>query len=120
MPEPLSTKTTNLSAEEAWAAVLAGKTVRCVVGPDPEDPICLHYLDRCWEDHEKPLIYTEAIGGWSEGIKEAVCEPQSAFYVEFLSDPAPFRLTVTTAEPPQRESRGVVILGPELPLEGAS
>jgi hypothetical protein len=98
------TKTSAVTPDEAWAAILAGRTVRVVVGPDPEDPTCLHYLDRCWEDYHKPLIYTEAIGGWSEGVKEAICDPGSNFYVEFVSDPVAVSLTVSDEVPPQRES----------------
>lgn len=93
-----------LTAADALAAVLAGRTVRVAVGPDPEDPTCLHYLDRCFEDDFQPLIYSEVVGGWSEGAKEAVCEPGSSFYVGWLADPAPLSIEATEETPPQRES----------------
>jgi hypothetical protein len=92
-----------LSGEQARAHVLAGRTVRMVVGATPDDPICLHYLDRCREFDGEPMIYTEAIGGWSAGIKEAICEPESDFYVRFVSDPPSLSLTLTDQEPPLRE-----------------
>jgi len=94
-----------VKASEALAAILAGRTVRVVVGPDPEDPICLHYLDRCYEDDYQPMIYSEGVGGWSEGIKEAVCEPNSSFYVGWVADSAPLSLSITDQHPPQRESQ---------------
>lgn len=94
-----------ITPEEALEAVLAGKTVRVVVGADPEDPICLHYLDRCYQDCDVPMIYTESVGGWSEGSKEAICEPDEGFYLKFVSEPKPLSITITDAEPPRREAR---------------
>jgi hypothetical protein len=94
----------NITAEEAYAAVLAGQTVKLVVGPDPEDPTLLHYLDRCWENYGQPMIYQESIGGWSQGVKEAICEADSTFYVEYATKPEPLSLTITDEEPPMRES----------------
>lgn len=94
-----------VTPEEARAAVLAGRTVRIVVGSSPGDPTCLHYLDRCYEDFDKLMIYTESVAGWSAGVKEAICEPDEEFYVEFISDPAPLSLTVTDEVPPRREAQ---------------
>lgn len=99
-----------MTAQEALAAVLAGQTVRVVNGTDPDDPICLHYLDRCFEFDFEPMIYTEAIGGWSEGIKEAICGPNSLFYVEFLADPPPSSIALHDETPLQRESDDPVVL----------
>ena len=107
----LRTDLTTLTADEAHAAILTGRTVRVVVGPDPEDPVCLHYIDRCAEDDYEPMIYTESVGGWSEGVKEAVCEPEDSFYVGFLYDPPPLRIEITEEAPPQRESRDPLDVG---------
>ena len=96
--------------QEAWDAICAGRTVRIVVGSDPEDPICLHYLDRCYEDFHEPMIYTESIGGWSEGIKEAVCKPHDEFYVKWIADPPPLSIAITDETPIGRESREPVAL----------
>lgn len=93
-----------MKAEEALAAILAGRTVRIVCGSDPEDPVCLHYLDRCYESDFEPMIYSEAVGGWSEGVKEAVCEPDSSFYASFVADPLPLSMATTDETPSQRES----------------
>jgi hypothetical protein len=93
--------TTPVTPEEAWAAVLAGKAVRLTVGTEHDDPVSLLYVDRCHEFLGEPQIYAEAIAGWSEGIKEAVCEPESSFFLEFVKDA--HRLEVTDQEPPQRE-----------------
>jgi hypothetical protein len=93
-----------LNPQEARAVVLAGHTVRLVVGADRDDPICLHYVDRCLELDGEPMIYTESIGGWSEGSKEAICELDSDFYVKFVADPRPLSLTITDEEPPRREA----------------
>jgi hypothetical protein len=98
-----------ITAEQARAAVLSGRTVRIVRGPDPEDPTCLHYLDRCYENDFEPMIYSESISGWSQGIKNAICAPESAFYVEFITRPNPPSLTVVDDEPPQREARCAVV-----------
>jgi hypothetical protein len=95
-----------VSPEECRAAILAGKTVRVVVGADPADPVCLLYLDRCLENDYEPMIYTEAVGGWSEGVKEAVCEPDSDFFVGWVADPPPLSMAITEEEPLQREWRG--------------
>lgn len=94
-----------ITPEEALEAVLAGKTVRLAVGDDPEDPVLLHYLDRCYQDYEIEMIYAESIGGWSEGSKEAICKPDEGFYVEFVSEPKPLSLTITDEEPMRREAR---------------
>jgi len=94
-----------ITPDEARAAVLAGRTVRVVVGADRGDPICLHYLDRCYENDYEPMIHTESIAGWSAGIKECVCEPDSTFYVGWLAGPTPLSITVADEHPPQRESR---------------
>lgn len=96
--------TTSISAREAHAAVLDGKTVRIVVGDDPNDPVLLHYLDSCFADDHEIMIYTESIGGWSSGVKEAICEPDSDFYIKFVSDPSPLSITIADEEPPQREA----------------
>lgn len=93
-----------LTPDEAHAAILGGSTVRVVVGPDPEDPICLHYLDCCEEDDCEPMIYTESIGGWSEGVKEAICEITSDFYIGWVADPPPLSMSVTEEVPLRRES----------------
>lgn len=78
--------------------------MRAVVGDDPEDPICLFYLDRAFEDDYEPMIYQESIGGWSEGYsKECVCTPESDFFVEHVARPKPLSLTITDQVPPQRE-----------------
>jgi hypothetical protein len=58
----------------AHAAILAGHVVQIVVGPDPEDPTCLHYLDRCYADHHREMIYSEAIGGWSDATMSQVLQ----------------------------------------------
>lgn len=97
--------TVRATPAEALAAILAGGTVRLVVGPEPGDPTCLHYLDRCYEDFDKLFIYTESIGGWSVGIKEAVCAPDDSFYVEFVGEDGKV-LTITNEEPPKREAEG--------------
>lgn len=99
-----------MTPQEALAAVLAGQVIRTLNGPDPEDPICLHYLDRCFEFDYEPMIYTEAIGGWSEGVKEAICEPDSSFYVEYMADPAPLSIELYEDDPLQRESSSPVVL----------
>lgn len=96
-----------LSGEQALAAILAGCVVRVVTGPDPEDPVCLHYLDRCDEFYSAPMIYTESVGGWSEGGKEAICDPDSDFYVEFVSDR--LSIEIVDQKPPQREHSQPVI-----------
>jgi hypothetical protein len=102
----------SLTPDEAHAAILAGRTVRVVVGPDPEDPTCLHYLDRCEEYDLQPMIYTEAVGGWSGGVKEAVCAPDSSFYVEnFVASPLPLSISLTDEVPPLRESQAPVSVG---------
>lgn len=106
----------SLSPRAAYAAVLAGRTVRSVVGTDPDDPVCLHYLDRCYEFDYKPQIYTESVGGWSTGVKEAICKPGDGFYVGFVADS--LSLTVTDETPPQREAPAPVCLVPD-PGEGA-
>lgn len=100
-----------LTPEQARDAVLAGKTVRVVVGHDPEDPICLKYLDRCFEDDYEPMIYTESVAGWSEGVKECVCDPASDFFVRWVAEGQPVSITVTAAVPPQRESTTPVVYG---------
>lgn len=97
-----------VAPEGARNAILAGHTVRLVVGSDPRDPTCLHYLDRCHEFGGKPMIYAESIGGWSEGVKEAICAPHDAFYIEFVSDPKPLSLTITDEAPSQREANAAV------------
>lgn len=104
-----------LTPEQAWGAILSGRTVRSVVGSDPEDPTCLHYLDRCFEDDYEPMIYTESIAGWSEGIKECVCEPSSAFYVEWVAEREPLSTVATDERPPQRESEHPVVWHPPTP-----
>lgn len=101
---------TSLTPEEAHAAVLAGKTVQVVRGTDPEDPISLHYLDKTWDQFGETLIHTEVISGWSEGIKEAVCDPQSSFYAEHIKDA--HEITITDREPFQREAHGPICLNP--------
>lgn len=100
-----------LTPMQAHAAVLAGKTVRVVVGHDPEDPTCLKYLDRCHENDFEPMIYTESVGGWSEGVKECVCEPESDFFVRWVAEGDPVSITVTDETPPQRESPQPVVHG---------
>ncbi len=92
-----------LTPQEAHAAILAGQTVKVVVGHDANDPVLLNYLDRCHDDGDELMIYTEAIGGWSEGVKEAICEPESAFYADrFATDCV--SLTITEQEPMLRET----------------
>jgi hypothetical protein len=93
-----------LTPGEAHAAILAGHVVRVVVDNDPEDHICLMYLDECFEDDFELMIHTESVGGRSEGVKECVCEPDSDFFVGWLAEPAPLSIAVTYEEPPQRES----------------
>jgi hypothetical protein len=93
-----------LTPEEARDAVLAGQTVRMSVDSgDPEDPVCLLYVDRCSEFDGEPNVYSEAIDGWSAGVKEAVCELDSSFFLEFVADDGR-RLELTDQEPPLRET----------------
>lgn len=94
-----------LTPQEALKAVLAGRTVRLVVGPASDDPVCLHYLDRCRGDDYEPMIYTESISGWSAGVKEAICEPTNTFYLKHLADAPPPSLTITSEEPRLREAQ---------------
>jgi hypothetical protein len=101
----MPTPSRSITPDEARAAVLAGKVVRSVTGVEYDDPVCLHYMDRTFEMDHEPMIYTEAIEGWSEGVNEAICEPGSDFYVEFVSDA--HSLTITDQEPPQRETARV-------------
>jgi hypothetical protein len=90
-----------LTPQEAREAVLAGKVVKMRVGEETEDPVLLNYVDRTYEFDYQPMIFSEAIGGWSEGIKEAVCELDSDFYLEFVTDV--YSLTLTDDEPLRRE-----------------
>lgn len=93
----------DVTPDDALTAVLAGRTVRIVVGPDREDPTCLLYLDKCFEDDYEPMIYSEAVGGWSEGVKEAVCKPGNDFFVGFVADPPPLSIGITDEIPAGRE-----------------
>lgn len=99
---------TQITPDEALAAILAGRTVRVVVGSDPEDPICLHYIDRCYEHDYEPMIYSEAVAGWSEGVKEAVCDPareaDRSFYVGWVAEPSPLSIEITDEVPIGREA----------------
>jgi hypothetical protein len=95
-----------ITPEAARAAVLEGKTVRVVIGPDPEDPTVLIYIDHSRENGGEPMIYCEPVRGWSAGIKEAVCKPEDLFFLEFVADPPPLSITITDQEPPQREAYG--------------
>lgn len=86
----------DLTPAEAYAAVLDGKVIRVEVGEHPDDPVLLNYLDD--DGYGEQAIYTEAIGGWSQGVKEAVCESDSTFYAEkFLTDRK--SITLTDEEP---------------------
>jgi hypothetical protein len=102
MPDPPQREgeMTRVEPDEAHAAILTGRVVRAVVGDEPDDPICLHYLDRCYEDDYEPMIYTESIAGWSEGAKEAICGSQDSFYVSFA---ASMTLIPTDQVPPRME-----------------
>lgn len=91
--------------QEAYEAVLAGHVVRAVIGADAEDPVVLFYLDRTYEFDRKLHIFCEPISGWSEGIKECLCEPDSSFFVDSLTEDPPLSLSIVTDKtPPLRES----------------
>lgn len=99
-----------LTPDKAHEAILAGHTVKAVVGHDADDPVLLHYLDRCRDDGRMLMIYSEAIGGWSEGVKEAVCAADSSFYVEHVAGCV--SITITDQEPMLRESEAPISLAP--------
>lgn len=54
------------------------------IGTDPEDPICHIYYDP--EEEPDCRIVSTALGGWSAGVREPVCDAQSSFLREFLSE----------------------------------
>lgn len=67
------------------------------VGPDPEDPVC-------WIVHdvrEEPdcRIVSMAVSGWSEGMREPVCGPDSDYLQKFLCGGA---VTLVLVEEPFR------------------
>lgn len=68
---------TELSIEQARTRLLRGHYVRLTVGTDPEDPVL--ELRR-----EGGMFVSNAIGGWSEGIEELICEVESDFIYDFL------------------------------------
>jgi hypothetical protein len=69
----------NLTSDEALDALRAGERLRLTVGPHPDDPVLL-----VWQDDG--VIASEAIGGWSAGVREVVCAAASEYLVGYLSD----------------------------------
>lgn len=68
---------TRLDPAQAAQAIREGQTVKMTVGPKPEDPVLL--LTR--EDNG---VMSEAIAGWSAGVREAVCAIDSTFLAQYL------------------------------------
>lgn len=69
-----------MTAAEAAIAIREGKTIRMTVGTGAGDPVLL--IRR-----EGNTIMSEAVGGWSAGVTEAVCFIESRFLEDdFLKD----------------------------------
>lgn len=58
-------------------AVRAGKRVRIVCGPEPEDPTLIVYA-------QGGMAMSEAVAGWSAGVVEPVCALGSDFLLGYF------------------------------------
>ena len=67
-----------MTPQEAVPHILNGRTVKMVVGGyDPDDPVLLIYV-------EDDMFMQTAIGGWSQGVTEPICDIDSDFILSHL------------------------------------
>lgn len=75
----------SLTPEQAAQAIRDGRTVKMTVGTGAEDPVLL-------VKREMDTVMSDAIAGWSAGVREPVCAIDSTFLNEYLSNRAALEL----------------------------